>query len=242
MKICPVCDSKMSVNETHCPKCGEDYLASVVGDIISSSGRDSELELKLENLEEGLSGIESLPKPTLGDTARRLMPVLSAVGALFFFLSGMLTRVHIFYILAIILFIIAVIGFIVKFSGRKPLCKGEVILHAAARIFNEDSAVIREQYGNQGGVAERLDAMQMRLDEAFARLEAAHERNMRKVLIITAVVIVICSAGVGALAVKKNAIRMAEAEYAMQPEWVKLRDNYAGLYQKRLAQIRFRHA
>lgn len=45
-------------------------------------------------------------------------------------------------------------------------------------------------------------------------------------MLIAAVVLALCSAGVGALAVRNHAARRAEAAYAAQPEWIKLRDGY----------------
>ena len=48
----------------------------------------------------------------------------------------------------------------------------------------------------------------------------------KKVMLVAAVVLALCSAGVGALAVRNHAARRAEAAYAAQPEWIKLRDGY----------------
>lgn len=73
----------------------------------------------------------------------------------------------------------------------------------------------------------RLDAMQLRLDDALARQASAHAQNRRKVTVIAAVVLICCSAGAGALAVRNHAARKAQAAYAAQPEWVRLRDSYA---------------
>ena len=65
------------------------------------------------------------------------------------------------------------------------------------------------------------------LDDALARQASAHAQNRRKVTVIAAVVLICCSAGAGALAVRNHAAREAQAAYAAQPEWVRLRDSYA---------------
>ena len=104
---------------------------------------------------------------------------------------------------------------------------GEVVVRAAARVFAEDAASVRERFAGDAEVLARLDAMQLRLDDALARQASAHAQNRRKVTVIAAVVLICCSAGAGALAVRNHAAREAQAAYAAQPEWVRLRDSYA---------------
>ena len=55
----------------------------------------------------------------------------------------------------------------------------------------------------------------------------ANPQTRRKVTVIAAVVLICCAAGAGALAVRNHAARKAQAAYAAQPEWVRLRDSYA---------------
>ena len=59
-----------------CPDCGADYVEAVVNDIASGAGADS--RLMLASLEEGLAGLDAVPLPALGDTARKMLPALCA--------------------------------------------------------------------------------------------------------------------------------------------------------------------
>ena len=70
------------------------------------------------------------------------------------------------------------------------------------------------------------EAAMVRRVIGLAGQAAAHVRNRKKVMLIAAVVLALCCVGVGALAVRNHAARRAEAAYAAQPEWIKLRDAY----------------
>ena len=59
-----------------CPDCGANYVEAVVDDIASGAGADS--RLMLASLEEGLAGLDAVPLPALGDTARKMLPALCA--------------------------------------------------------------------------------------------------------------------------------------------------------------------
>ena len=186
-----------------CPDCGANYVEAVVDDIASGAGADS--RLMLASLEEGLAGLDAVPLPALGDTARKMLPALCAAALVFCLLAGVATGANIFYLLAAVALV--------------PL--------AVSRVFAEDAASVRERFAGDAEVLARLDAMQLRLDDALARQASAHAQNRRKVTVIAAVVLICCSAGAGALAVRNHAARKAQAAYAAQPEWVRLRDSYA---------------
>ena len=200
-----------------CPDCGANYVEAVVDDIASGAGADS--RLMLASLEEGLAGLDAVPLPALGDTARKMLPALCAAALVFCLLAGVATGANIFYPLAVSL--------LARMQGKLRLSAGEVVVRAAARVFAEDAASVRERFAGDAEVLARLDAMQLRLDDALARQASAHAQNRRKVTVIAAVVLICCSAGAGALAVRNHAARKAQAAYAAQPEWVRLRDSYA---------------
>ena len=161
--------------------------------------------------------------PAPGETVRKMMPLLCGVALAFCLLSGVLTGANFFYLLAIVALILLVAALM---RGRQRLSAGEVVVRAAARVFAEDAASVRERFAGNAEVMARLDAMELRLDDALAGQAAAHARNRKKVMLVAAVVLALCSAGVGALAVRNHAARRAEAAYAAQPEWIKLRDGY----------------
>ena len=203
-----------------CPDCGANYVEAVVDDIASGAGADS--RLMLASLEEGLAGLDAVPLPALGDTARKMLPAL-----LFCLLAGVATGANIFYLLAAVALVPLAVSLLARMQGKLRLSAGEVVVRAAARVFAEDAASVRERFAGDAEVLARLDAMQLRLDDALARQASAHAQNRRKVTVIAAVVLICCSAGAGALAVRNHAARKAQAAYAAQPEWVRLRDSYA---------------
>lgn len=208
-----------------CPDCGADYVEAVVNDIASGAGADS--RLMLASLEEGLAGLDAVPLPALGDTARKMLPALCAAALVFCLLAGVATGANIFYLLAAVALVPLAVSLLARMQGKLRLSAGEVVVRAAARVFAEDAASVRERFAGDAEVLARLDAMQLRLDDALARQASAHAQNRRKVTVIAAVVLICCSAGAGALAVRNHAARKAQAAYAAQPEWVRLRDSYA---------------
>ena len=208
-----------------CPDCGANYVEAVVDDIASGAGADS--RLMLASLEEGLAGLDAVPLPALGDTARKMLPALCAAALVFCLLAGVATGANIFYLLAAVALVPLAVSLLARMQGKLRLSAGEVVVRAAARVFAEDAASVRERFAGDAEVLARLDAMQLRLDDALARQASAHAQNRRKVTVIAAVVLICCSAGAGALAVRNHAARKAQAAYAAQPEWVRLRDSYA---------------
>ena len=203
-----------------CPDCGANYVEAVVDDIASGAGADS--RLMLASLEEGLAGLDAVPLPALGDTARKMLPALCAAALVFCLLAGVATGANIFYLLAAVALVPLAVSLLARMQGKLRL-----VVRAAARVFAEDAASVRERFAGDAEVLARLDAMQLRLDDALARQASAHAQNRRKVTVIAAVVLICCSAGAGALAVRNHAARKAQAAYAAQPEWVRLRDSYA---------------
>ena len=200
-----------------CPDCGANYVEAVVDDIASGAGADS--RLMLASLEEGLAGLDAVPLPALGDTARKMLPALCAAALVFCLLAGVATGANIFYLLAAVALVPLAVSLLARMQGKLRLSAGEVVVRAAARVFAEDAASVRERFAGDAEVLARLDAI--------ARQASAHAQNRRKVTVIAAVVLICCSAGAGALAVRNHAARKAQAAYAAQPEWVRLRDSYA---------------
>lgn len=221
MKTCPVCGARMSDSQNLCPACGTDYVEAVVNDI--TAGVEIDPSLMLASLEEGLAGLDAVPMPSSGETARKMMPVLCGAALLFCLLSGVATGANFFYLLSVVALLLLLFSLM---RGKQRLCAGELVVRAAARVFAEDAAGVRERFAGNSEVMARLDAMEQRLDEALAQQATAHARNRKKVTVIAAVVLAVCCVGVGALAVRNQTARKAEAAYAAQPEWIKLRDRY----------------
>lgn len=222
MKTCPVCFVQMPDQARTCPVCGADYAAAVVEDI--TGGVDSDASLMLATMDEGLTRVDNAPLPAMDDTLRRYLPLLCAILLVFFAVSGFVARANIFYILAAVVAVALVWSLIAR--RKKPLGPGEVLIHAAARVFDEDAAGMRERFEGQEEVTDALEGMRKRLDDALALQAATHARNSRILFIVLGVVLVLGAAGVGTLAVHNNAVRKDAAEYAAQPEWFKLRDAY----------------
>lgn len=79
----------MEVRSTYARIGGADYVEAVVNDIASGAGADS--RLMLASLEEGLAGLDAVPLPALGDTARKMLPALCAAALVFCLLAGVAT-------------------------------------------------------------------------------------------------------------------------------------------------------
>lgn len=223
MKTCPACGTRMEDTQNLCPACGVDYVEAVVNDI---TGGGADAQMMLAGLEEGLAGLDAVPMPSPGDTACRMLPALCAAALIFFLLAGVATGANFFYLLAAVALVPLVAVLAARMRGKQRLSTGEVVVRAAARVFAEDAAAVRERFADDAEVQAQLDAMQARLDEALAAQAAAHVRNRRKVIVVAVVVLACCCVGAGALAVRNHTARRAEAAYAAQPEWVKLRDSY----------------
>lgn len=175
MKTCPVCGAQMPDSQNLCPACGADYVEAVVNDI--TAGVEADPSLMLASLEEGLAGLDTVPMPAPGETVRKMMPLLCGVALAFCLLSGVLTGANFFYLLAIVALILLVAALM---RGRQRLSAGEVVVRAAARVFAEDAASVRERFAGNAEVMARLDAMELRLDDALAGQAAAHARNPQK--------------------------------------------------------------
>ncbi|WP_295943994.1 hypothetical protein, partial [uncultured Alistipes sp.] len=167
MKTCPVCGARMEDAQNLCPDCGADYVEAVVNDITSVAGEDP--RLMLASLEEGLAGLDSVPQPAMGDTVRKMTPALCAAALVFCLLAGVATGANFFYLLAVVVLVPLVMALLARMQGKLRLSAGEVVVRAAARVFAEDAASVRERFAQRPEVLERLDAMQQRLDEALAQ-------------------------------------------------------------------------
>ena len=158
-----------------CPDCGANYVEAVVDDIASGAGADS--RLMLASLEEGLAGLDAVPLPALGDTARKMLPALCAAALVFCLLAGVATGANIFYLLAAVALVPLAVSLLARMQGKLRLSAGEVVVRAAARVFAEDAASVRERFAGDAEVLARLDAMQLRLDDALARQASAPMRR-----------------------------------------------------------------
>lgn len=112
-----------------CPDCGADYVGAVVDDIASGAGADS--RLMLASLEEGLAGLDAVPLPALGDTARKMLPALCAAALVFCLLAGVATGANIFYLLAAVALVPLVVSLLARMQGKLRLSAGEVVVRAA---------------------------------------------------------------------------------------------------------------
>lgn len=99
-----------------CPDCGADYVEAVVNDIASGAGADS--RLMLASLEEGLAGLDAVPLPALGDTARKMLPALCAAALVFCLLAGVATGANIFYLLAAVALVPLVVSLLARMQGN----------------------------------------------------------------------------------------------------------------------------
>ncbi len=241
MKTCPQCGVAMEDSRTTCLACGADYLQAAIAGITRSARNTAseyaenatqqteyDASLLLSGMEEGLRVLDNATLPTLMETFKRKSIKAKVHGGIVLFgvIAGVAAGAPFFYILAGLAAIPCVTAVIASIRHREALGSGEKMIHAAAHIFAEDAAPMRERFADNPTVLEQLDAMQQRIDHAFALQAEHHAANAKKIAIMAIVLLIIASIGVGALAIRNHAARKAEAEYAAQPEWIKLRDGY----------------
>lgn len=244
MKTCPRCGVEMEDSRTTCPACGADYLQAAIAGITGSArvassensgamaaannSDEYEASLLLSGLEEGLRVLDTATLPTLTATLqqKRIKAQIYGSIAIFGLISGFVAGAPFFYIVAGLAVIPCITAIIAHMRHCEALSDGEKIIHAAARIFTEDAASMRSRFADNPMVIAQLDAMQQRIDQALAVQAERHTSNAKKIRIILLVLLLLAGIGVGALAIRNHAARKAEAEYAAQPEWIKLRDSY----------------
>lgn len=224
MKTCPVCGFRMEDAASRCTSCGADYADAIVASI--TSGLESDTDSQLANLEEGLQPLEGVPTPTMGETLGKLLPDLCGATALFCAAALLLTGANLF-ILPGAAALVALLSLLIpRMRGRRPVSRGERIVRAVRCIFAEDVAAVRSRIGEAPDAEARIERMQRRIDQAGERVAEAHARNRKKILTAALIIGAVACIGCGWLAVRNHAARKAAAEYALQPEWVKLRDSY----------------
>ncbi len=244
MKTCPQCGVEMEDSHTTCPVCGADYLQAAIAGISGSARNTSsgnadittaasnsdeyDASLLLSGLEEGLRVLDTAALPTLAETLAQKPIKAQIYGSisLFGLIAGFAAGAPFFYILAVLAAIPCITALIAHMRHCESLGNGEKMIHAAARIFTEDATSMRSRFANNPTVIEQLDAMQQRIDQAFAIQAKKHASNAKKIRIIALVLLILACIGAGTLAIRNHAARKAEAEYAAQPEWIKLRDSY----------------
>ena len=218
----------MEDSQFRCPTCGTDYLSAVLNDMLPNKqeGVAQEEEPLLDSLEQSLHVIEQAPVPTYRETLRRMSPILYGIAVLMCVLAAVLTGANLFYLVAVVFSVLCILSLIWRLRHRHLLSQGELIVQAAARVFSEDSAAIRQRNEGRGDVNERLDTMQQRINCALQSQREAHAHNGRKIWFFTCLALFLAGLGIGLLAVHNHRVREKAAAYAAQPEWIKQRDRY----------------
>lgn len=224
MKTCPECGAQLSDKQEVCPSCGTDYLEATIASITGDAGTtESDTVLMILNgMEDSLRVLDSVAKPKMGDTLRRIAIPVWGIALSTCILAGVLCKALFFYLLAIIPAILLIKALI----KRQNMTQGERVAMATAKVFAEDAARVRAEYAGSDQVIARLDAMQQRVDDTLASLDRVHRSNKRTIVAILVVVLLLFGVGVGALAIRNHNARKAEAEYEALPQWVKSRDSY----------------
>jgi hypothetical protein len=142
-------------------------------------------------------------------------------------MSGTATETHFFYVLSVVFVGATIFSTVRKVKHRSAQGgKSAATLAATTNVFEENSKAILAKHKNNEVIVKRLEAVQSRLAEIKAVHAKKDRENRRTIWIITAICAVLFTAGVSVLAVEKYKVRKAEAEYAMLPTWVKVRDNF----------------
>lgn len=228
MKTCPECGTQLSDKQEICPACGVNYLEATIASITGNAGTtESDTAMMLLNgMEDSLRILNSVAKPTLGDTLRRMALLVWGVSVVACVVAGLLCKAPFFYILAIAPAVPFIKALVLVLLRRQNMTNGERVAMATAKVFAEDAEKMRAEYAGSVQIIDRIDAMQDKVDNTLASLKSAHKRNKVIIIVLFSIVLAIFSVGVGALAIHNFKNRKAEAEYAALPEWIKARDNY----------------
>lgn len=216
----------MEDTQPRCPACGTEYLSAVLHEISGNREDAEEQEQSLDDLEQLLQPLDQAPLPTSRETLRRMLPGLYGLALLFCLLAGIATHANLFYLLAIIPAVLLVLKLPVLLRRTPPMGRGEILIRAAARVFSEDAAALQRKAAKEGSLGQRLDALQLRIDQALERQRQAHARNARRIRITAGIILLAACAGAGWLALHNHAVRKAEAEYAARPEWERRQEAY----------------
>lgn len=228
MKTCPECGAQLSDKQEICPACGANYLEATIASITGNAGTtESDTAMMLLNgMEDSLRVLDSVSKPTLGDTLRRMALPIWGGAVVACVIAGLLCKALFFYLLAIAPAVPFVKALVLTLLRRQSMAQGERVALATAKVFAEDAEKMRAEYAGSVQIIDRIDAMQEKVNKALASLEKSHKRNRIIIIVIASIVLAFFTVGVGALAIHNFKNRKAEAEYAALPEWVKARDSY----------------
>lgn len=228
MKSCPKCGNTLSDTENICRVCGTDYVEATIASITGNAGatESDSVKMMLNGIEDSLRVLDSVAKPSMKDTMRRMALPIWGAALTACVVAGLLCKALFFYLLAIIPLVLVVKALIRKLTGKADMTQGERVAYATAKVFAEDASRIRAEYATSEQVIERIEAMQQKIDNSLSSLKSVHARNRIVIMVLSAVVFVLFSVGVGALAIRNHKARKAEAEYEALPAWVKARDGY----------------
>ncbi len=190
-----------------------------------SANHDSTPAL-IQYMESGVDNIISLGLPTFRDSFSKMSKGVSSVAAVLQMMAGVACENVIFYVLAIGIIGVTLFSSFKTVKQRTSGSKSDAVIKATANVFEENYKTLMAKHKDNPELVRRLDAMKGRLTEAKAAHNRKHAENKRKIWIITAVCSVLFIAGVTPLAINNYKENKAEAEYAQQPTWIKVRDAY----------------
>lgn len=228
MKSCPNCGNTLSDSENICRTCGADYVEATIASITGNAGttESDSVKMMLNGMEDSLRVLDSVAKPSMKDTMRRMALPVWGGAIVACVLAGLLCNALFFYLLAIAPLVPFVKALFRKLTGKSDMTQGEKVALATAKVFADDASRIRAEYATSEQVIERIEAMQQKIDNSLSSLKSVHSRNTKIITALSIATLVIFSIGVGALAIRNHKARKAEAAYEALPAWVKARDSY----------------
>lgn len=237
MKSCPKCGANLSDNQNICPQCGGDYVQLSIEGITGkresnvttnadSPANDANAPMLLEYMENNIESATSLTPPSLRESFNQVADKVNGIAGILQIVAGIMTDGAVFYVLgAAFTGISALASWRVR-KRSTVIGKNAAILTATSNVFEQNTKSILDKHSDDPAIVERINTLQTRLAEVKKKHEEKHRANTKSIWIITAICAAIFAVGVGTLTVKTYKVRKAEAEYAAQPTWVKVRDAY----------------
>lgn len=245
MKKCPRCGATLTDQQQICPSCGGDYVQLSIqgisgqaddGDsvpITVSSEPDSDEHRRKPSvsvistlLSMMQSAVNDIVMPTIRESFGKIEK--NVVAGMFGLntLSGVSSGSKIFYIVAAICLIRFVYSFAKKQKSGGVMGKSEAKIKATSNVFEDNIKTIKEKCHGDAETMKQVEILQGKLNEAKAAYDKQDRKNRRNIWMITGVCAMLIIAVAVPLSIDNIKTKIAEAEYAQQPDWVKVRDNY----------------
>ncbi len=247
MKKCPRCGETLDDRQNTCPSCGGNYLQLSIqsisgqeecGDstpIVATGDPDADENRRGPSIGNATvstllslmqTAVNDIGLPTVRDTLTKIGKESFASILGLNTLAGAASGHVLFYVLAA-LTLIPILRSIIK--GKKSggvIGKSEAVMKATTNVVEDNIKTIKEKYHGDAATMKQVEIVQGKLNDAKEAYAKQERKNKRTIWVATGVFALLIVAAAVPLSIDNIKAKIAEAEYAEQPNWVKVRDNY----------------